>query len=489
MNGLVGTDTISIDGDAVGVTSLNAVAGANVNLDNVEVVNFTSNSGVLNLGAAGVDVGITNLNVTGGGLTATQTAASQAFTLTGSGAAILTFGALAAGGTFTTDSGIDTINNVTLATETASTGAGNDTVNIAANAGMGAALNGGAGTGDILNIAASAAGALSMATISNFETVNLIPDAGGNALTISDGVTIVTGTGVGVVTVNATAPQAGGLAVTLANAADIFNVTTAGTFTLGVLTGVEDVNFAAGNNTVTTVIANVSGATTGFDGGLGTNILTLTDVAAAATDLDTVTGFDTINLGGAANKITFTPDTIVATGETLSINAMGATGLTTLNVATETDGIVNFTAGAGGSVFTMAANTLADTVTMGAGADAVILDASSTVGNIANLDIVSGFKLAGADTINMGAVPASGTMYSLSIATASAATLVGAMNTAIATAGIATAIGDVYVVEVLGGAAAGLYAVEDVTADNITADDYIVGLAGGTGVLGAADFI
>jgi hypothetical protein len=486
-----GTDVLTVTGNPSGITSLIAAAGANPIITNVETINFNDGTGTLNLAGA-VPVSLLNLNVSGGNLTATTTAKDQTFTLTGSGVGTLTFG-LFADTTFNTDAGADTINAVTLASQTVSTGAGVDTINVTADVGMGADIDGGAGA-DILNWTTAGA-ASTMTTIDNIETVS-ITNVGAGTLTINDDVTTVTSTGGGVTTINTTATTVDGVAMTLGNAADVLNITTAGTFTLGTLTAVEDVNFAAGDNTVTSIAANVAGATTGFDGGsVGDNTLTLTTAAAAVTDLDTVTGFDTINLGGAANAITFTPDTVVAAGESILIDASNTTGALTLYVSAETDGVVNVNVGDNGTAGTgiiMAANTLADTITLGAGADDVVLDATSIVNNISELDTIVDFKASGADTIDFATastIAVSGTVYTLSIASASLSGLAGAANTEIANQGIVTAAGDMYILEVAGGAAAGTYAVQDLTADNITGDDFIVELAGVVGAIAPADFI
>lgn len=492
INGEFGTDTLNVTGDAVGVTALNVAAGANAALTSIENVNFTGNVGLLNLGTA-IPVDVENLSVDGGGLTATTTAAGQTFSLTGTGVGTLTFGAFA-DTTFNTDGGADTINAVTLASQTVSTGGNTDTINVTANAGMGADIDGGAGI-DTLNWTADAAGAATMTTINGVEVVVITPNVGGNQLTINDDVTGVTSTAAGVTTINATAAAVDGVAMNLGNAADVLNITTAGNFTLGALSAVEDVNFAAGDNTVTTIAANVAGATTGFDGGVGNNTLTLTTNVAATTDLDTVTGFDTINLGGGANAITFGGDTIVATGESLLIDNSNATGALTLDVSAETDGVVNVIVGdngTGGTGITMAANALADTITLGAGADAVVLDGTSIVNNISELDSIVNFKQAGADTIDFSTastVVPSGAVYTLNIASSDLTGLIGAANTEIASSSIASAAGDVFLIQVASGDAAGTYAVQDLLGDDITGDDFIVALTGTVGSIAPADFI
>jgi hypothetical protein len=485
INGALGTDTLNVSGSAAGITSLVAAAGANPALTSVENVNFTSNSGTLALAAA-IGTDVQRISVNGGNFTATTTANGQNFSLTGSGVATLTFGAFT--GSLSSDAGADTINGVTLTGQTVSTGAGTDTINVTANPGMGATIDGG-GDADVLNWSASATGAETMATIQNVETVNVTTVAAGNTLTINDDVSTVTGTAAGNLTVNATADQANGLAFTGGAATDVLNVTTAGTLTLGTLTTVESVNFAAGNNDVTTTAANVAAATTAFTGGAGTNTLTLTTASVAAT-LNTVTGFDVINLSGVTNAVT-SANALVAAGESLLINATATTGVSTIDVSAETNGVVDITAGAGGSAITMAGNNLADTITLGAGADAVVLDASSTVGNLSQLDQIVDFKQAGADTIDFttNGVAPSGTVYTLNIASATLSGLAGAANTAIANNGIGAAIGDIFLIEVAGGTGAGTYAVQDLTADNITSDDLIVQLTGNVGAIAPADFV
>ena len=269
-----------------------------------------------------------------------------------------------------------------------STGAGADTIHIGTNATLTAldTINGGAGSDTISFTLDTSLGDAVFANVSNVEVLTTADNKEFDALTLganalAAGVSTVTMTGddVGVVTVgsgftgnltvNLTEDEADGTAY--ADKVDASGTTGA------VQVAVAATSFQA-NDTV--------------DGGTGTgDSITFTADDATAT-ITKVTGVETINITGASsNDKTITivmgaNDTQIAAGKTLTVDASATTGLaataetlTFTGTASETDGFLNITGGAGADtiVGAAAADTIsgggaaADSITGGLGADSL----------------------------------------------------------------------------------------------------------------------
>jgi len=115
-----------------------------------------------------------------------------------------------------------------------------------------------------------------------------------------------------------------------------------------------------------------------LDGGDGTDTLTFSDSTgtSATNDLDHVTNIERITLGDSLTSVT-TLDTLVASGATLTIDAVGLSGTNTLtwNGAAENDGS-----------FSVLGTSRADSIVGGSGADTLVGGAGvdSLVGNAGN---------------------------------------------------------------------------------------------------------
>lgn len=242
----------------------------------------------------------------------------------------------AAGTTFTFTSGVDTYAGT----------AANDIVSAAiADIQLIDNVRGGAGTGDVLNL-----------TTSGIVNLTVAGAAAGNFQTA--GAASVTATNItGFETLNINGTTTGNFVV-------VANVNNAG----AVAGDFTTVNGSSVNDTIVATTVNNTGTITG---GAGTDTLTITG-AVAATDLNNVSGFETINLTNAAASVVTTRDSLVATGTTLNLNFTGATSAT-FNGSAETDGNFNVTGAAAGI----------NSYTLGAGNDRVA------------------FNSAGVDTLNI----------------------------------------------------------------------------------------
>ncbi|WP_022654492.1 calcium-binding protein [Aquaspirillum serpens] len=139
-----------------------------------------------------------------------------------------------------------------------------------------------------------------------------------------------------------------------------------------------------------------------INGAAGADVLNFTDAAGTGFTLSNVSAVETINFaaGLAASTITYSSDTTVAAGQTLTINASQAVGAITANFAAETDGNINVTTGFGNDIVTGGAGN--DTIDSGLGADTVTAgDGNNTINTGAGADNVSAGD--GNNTINTGA--------------------------------------------------------------------------------------
>ena len=149
---------------------------------------------------------------------------------------------------------------------------------------------------------------------------------------------------------------------------------------------------------------NLTSADT-IDGGEGADDLQFTDSGLATSDLDRVTNIETVTLGDAATSVT-TKDSLVAGGQTLTVNTFNLSGTNSLiwDGSAEADGSFNITGsdqadtvtgGAGADVLSGGAG--ADTLTAGSGDDIISggADADTIIlgGNLTSADIIDGCLL------------------------------------------------------------------------------------------------
>lgn len=263
-----------------------------------------------------------------------------------------------------------------------------------------------------------------------------------------------------------------------AGAAQAMNMTT--------VTGIEQINFGANAQTVTTSGAAASGlfntlafTTPTVTMGNFLNNITLTNSGAAVVVVNGGTSNDTVTLANtvAATSVTFNGV------ETVNAANSGVLDVVIFGGATA----VNFTAGSAGS--NVQGSTASDTITLkttGTGADTIV--ATATFSNISAIDTVANFNAVGNDVFNTGV--AATTLTNLTIASADTAGLAAAIATAATAAGATLAANtQAYYITVNAGTAAGTYALQNLGADAaVTAADFLVKLTGTIGAITTADF-
>lgn len=327
---------------------------------------------------------------------------------------------------------------------------GNDTINVGGLVlGAGAVINGSTGTDTLV---ATTGANLSAAAITSVEALQT---SGSVTLTQAQyaaiGAANVSGT-TGADTLVFTAGTAGAVATNATVETYDFSAGLAGGVVTGNSTGAGGQTFIVGTNfTVADTLT----------GGAGSADVMRTGVAVgtAVTDIDNVSGIETIVLTQAAGVYAWTPTAATAfatqTGQ-VTINATAlTTGTLTLDLTNvDSTGVtVNLNNG-------------------NAGVDTITVD--TTVANIVNAHSVSG--LSTGDTIAMAGNGA--TTYTVDLAAFNVASFAGDVNAALASlAGYAAAANNVILVRI-GGAATNMYAVVDVTGDGVDGTDGVVHLVG-----------
>jgi len=354
-------------------------------LDAGEVLTFVNTANTTTTAAASSTQGAAAaVSVTGGAGDDVITGGLQADTLIGgAGADGLTGGAgidnLSGG------DGVDTFTVATLTdfaallqAETVSGGAGNDILSITA-------------TGTI--------NAPDLLGLNSVETISLA-SAGTQTIFLSDAVYTANGATTLAITEAGTATisvNAAGLSAT-----NSVQITTRDAAVNETLVG------GAGNDTFTQILGTGTiAATDTITGGAGTDTLVLSTTANGTVDFTGVTGIETISssvaTGGATtNTITFAaiPDTLLASGVTLTMTLSDRTGSVIMNATNnEADGKFNITTGTAADTIYGGAG--ADTVDAGAGADTITggAGADSLVGNAGNDTLAGG---TGADNLTGG---------------------------------------------------------------------------------------
>ena len=436
LNGGIGTDSLTVSGEAQTLTTLQTAGATGVKLTSVENVTFSQVTGVMNLGALiGADVKTLTVNGANAGLTATTTAAGQSVTvgnttLAGS-ASTITLGGAA--------------NIITL-------GSANDTVNTTVAFSLGSTLAGGAGTGDILNVTdagtytfGATAVAGGAAAVSGFETINvtgatnltITPDA---ALTVVQAAAALTIAGTGnTITVTGSAGQTLGLSgtsnfVTSGNTTGAVTSTSTGTLAVTASANAQTVTSASAttvNAAALTAVETISGTGNFTVTGLGTAVGgSITELARTGASTLTVTTAGTN--GGTINEAAGSSGTVTAnhagTG-TLTVNTTANHGVTVVtasaaNTVTATGaGTISYTAtdtgahtitstttGAAGD--TIVGNTGVDTITGGAGADRITTGGGADVITLAaptsDTGVVAGFNASALVPVNGQVLNASG---------------------------------------------------------------------------------
>ena len=370
LSGATITDATAGDNDTLNLVLNAAIVGTAPTIQRIENINIESyGAGALNFATV---LNNTSTTVTGTAFTATNVAAAQTITLSGvSGAQSYTL-ADATGGT----------DAITFNLAGTVAGAGLTTV----------------GAIESVNLNVTAASNLALTAVAATSTVNVTGTA---ALTLSDNTntnfSINAGTFGGALAYSQLV--ASSKTLTGSAQADTFTFNTVGT-----LTAADVINGGNGIDVVTT-----SGYTT-------------------TTDLNGITNVETLNLTGANLAYSYTTvDTLVAFGQTLTVNAANATGTSTLTFAgnAETNGAFSITGtanndsvtgganadtingGAGNDTITGGAG--ADVLTGGAGADTFVVTAQTTA---AGIDWITDF-VGGTDVLKTGITPATAVLTDL----------------------------------------------------------------------------
>jgi len=514
VDGLFGTDTLNVTDAITAPFDFNIPTIANVevfNLTQGSTANVTAKNGAgieTNAGAAAiVTLGTGGQEFNGSADDDTLTlAAGAGLTDTadmGDGDDVVT-GSLAGDSDVDLGDGTNIFNSGGAGDDTVTGGAGVDTFNFG-RAGM---LDNndeidGAGGNDILN-ATDTFAATDLDGVSNVETINLTLTAASVITSVNDlvaagenvtinhlgGANALTFTGTaetdGAFTFNASAAAAADI-ITGGDGDDTFNYAlNTGNVTL--TGGDGDDTFNMGDNLTVADIIN---------GGLGNDVLNVGDDSGLpVTDLDGVTNVETINIVNTGAS-TYQPAAgVIAAGETLTINAAGGGAAVTLDLANETDGRVIYTGtNFGDTLILSGANDAAtiDTFTLGTGADTVdlVTNATNTVANLAGVDEVANFNVAGGDVIDVTNVGA--TLYAVNVDTAEIGDFVAKANAALAASGVtaaAAAAGDIFQVTVGDGGMAGTYVISnDIAGSLVSAADEIIQLTGTIGTITNAEFV
>lgn len=495
INGLGGYNTLEVTDPVTG--ALNLGTAYTTGIQNIQKVALDAGS------TAAVTIMDGNIAVTSTGGVSTVNLGNGAQTFTASGlnvdTVVMNAGADSAGQIVHAGDGADII-TLGHAGQHAYGEAGADTfnANIANGVLTGSIVDGGSGT-DIL--ALSGAGTVNLnGVVSSVETLNLADAASGaQVVTLSAGFNTLIFDDAGD-SVTATASQfnaltnitgAGVGALTLS---DSGSLSTAGiTFASALAT----TTLAGGDDTLTTTVAKLGSLGTTVDAGAGTDTLVLT-TAAIATTLDNTVNFETVRLGGAANALT-PADTVVAAGQTLTIDATTATGALTFDGHNESNGhfVINTR---GGVANALGDGQLSDTFNLSTstGADTIHLNAAgtgsgtSTVDNLDKVDVVNHFEHS-IDNIGTGvAGTGADATYAITVASTSGPTFIGDVATALATAGISlnAAATDAVLVTVSSGTYAGTYAIQDTDGSGtINNGDYCIKLQNTVGNFSATDFV
>jgi hypothetical protein len=403
--------------------------------------------------------------------------------------------------TIQTGAGNDTIILNNASNDSVDAGDGNDTVNAGTFLTATDTLIGGAGN-DTLSADDPAGGfaATDFDKVSGFETINLKINSGASVITTKDtlvaaganlAVNIVAGA-TAALTFNGAAETDGKFTFTDGGSAQNHSLTGGAgndVFNMVLNTGALTLNGGAGDDNF--LLGATLKSTDTINGGAGFDNLWVTD-GTAVTDLDGITNVERIEITNTLVSNYKPADSVIAAGQSITIDASGGNNSVNLDFSNETNGSFTYKASGFGDTITTAQNNLSDTIILGGGADKVTLTAgANTVANIANVDVIQNFK-AGTDKIDVANAGA-GT-WSVTLASTSAATFVGDVNTALAALGLAytggAALGDAIIVTVNSGALAGTYVISDTTGPAfIDGTAEVVKLVGMTGTFTAADFV
>lgn len=439
INGELGTDSLTVSGNAQPINTLTAATATGAAITGVENITFSGVDGVMNIGAnIATDVKSITLSSSNAGLTATTTAAGQTFTVSntsGANASTITVNQNTATVTLGAAGDSVTVGTANLATAKINAGTGTDTliINDAGNATLTSDIVGfenvtlnGAGTLTVTPAAALAVtqnaaavttivGTGNTITVTGANNQNVVVSGSSNYVIAGNGTGNITSTATGTVATTAvgahTLTSASATTVTATGLGGALNLAGAGAFTVNGIgtaagasitedagrTGALTVNVASNQNVTVTENAGATGTVTVNHAGTG--VLTLATVASHGVTTVAATAANTVNASGAG---------------TISYTATGAGNHTITSTTTGAAGDVIVASTTSSSVDTITAGAGADKITISGGNDHIVLAPTTDTGivsgftasgavpanlqqvNVANMDIITGFS-AGAD--------------------------------------------------------------------------------------------
>ena len=443
INGGAGSDTLTISTDPTGAAAANAAVTLVTRVQGIENISLTAGNltNALTMpSTAGLTV--TNASATVGSIvTLGATGDGQSFVATGAGANTVILGG-GAGNSATITGSAGIVQAVTLgaARQSASTGAGNDTISSTLAFAAGSTFAMGAGTSDTLTIStageitlaaaavvggASAFSGVETVVLTDISTLNVTPTAA-LAVTQGAGATTVAGTGTGgTITVAVNGANAltlsgdSNFAVTAAaGTTAAVTSTNTGTFTFTPTGTAANTVVASSASTTTAALAALTTGTTTLGGtsswnvtGFGTGgAATLTEAATHTSGTLTAavagTSATTINLNAAGTgavvindahtgAVATTVATSTLTGRSVTVNVSGATGYVTVTgtnptTVAATAGAHSITGGGGADTLTFSGTAaLVQSIVGGLGADSITLSGTSSTGGAAHIITVA----------------------------------------------------------------------------------------------------
>ena len=286
-------------------------------------------------------------------------------------------------------------------------------------------LVGGSSANDVIKLTADNGGAVFGATVSGFETINVVASA-----TPADDITITIPNAMvfdntGSLTVNAAALTDSGAVLTfVSNENSTATINVNGGAGADVITaGTEKSNFsgAAGddvfNFTVTQLSSadTITGGETGETVGVGDKIVFTATADIADSIFTNATELESVTLAPSAGGNSYVFGAQASEAGIATITGGADTGLLTINASAMTTGVaINLTADAVGAAYTVAGGAAADTITLGntstvanfvqgnAGGDTIVLSTLGDDNVRVNLaaDVATGVTLASADKVS-----------------------------------------------------------------------------------------
>ncbi|MBR7748466.1 beta strand repeat-containing protein, partial [Undibacterium baiyunense] len=448
--------------------------------NSVKTINLSGNAG---LSLTANSTALTTVNASGitlGNFTWTSNALTGAATITGTnnGTNTVNINAATVAASYAGGSGNDNVAANGTLSNTVVLGSGINSLTLSGSAILGSYTSG-AGTNDTITLA-SATPDISAATVTGFENLNLPSNS----------------------TLTATAAQVAQFATGTITAAgtETINLTTAGTFSA--LSGVEVYNLANGTNNFTSADVAIS-----VIGGTGSDTFNFTanQIANFLTTIDGGSGFDILNIGSTTTQ---SIDISTKVNSVETVNVAGSTGTASFTMQNGAGYLLSYakstgdntiTLGSGGQSFNLTGSSSAPTtITGGAAVDFITLPFSGgasetfiqTGANMSNrtqIDKIANFSATGVDFFKTGVNASIVGSYIIGNEN------LGTYLTTIANglSGVLTNTGQVYLITIQTGTAAGTYLFQNTGSINNQFDDadFFVQLIGAFGSISTVNMI